>query len=186
MPRNKTISDEVLLASCRETFLVEGVGVSTKVLASSAGVSEGVLFQRFRTKDDLFFASMHLPAPDLSAALGKARDKSTEQGLTELAAAAFAYLRAQMPAMLLVVSHPAYLSKSRPAALLMDARSISEPFHRFLSTCDAKAEDPEMVTQLIVSALLARAMHESIGVNSPRNTREWLRRTVRTLVAGLR
>ena len=68
MPRKKTISDETILQSCRATFLESGIGVSTRRLAQEAGVSEAVLFQRFTTKDELFFTAMRLPAPDLTAA----------------------------------------------------------------------------------------------------------------------
>ena len=184
MPRSKTISDEAVLASCRETFLTEGVGVSTRSLAANSGVSEGVLFQRFNTKDDLFFAAMRLPAPDLSAVLARARDKPTEKGLIELASAALRYLRGQMPVMLLVLSHPAYLSNSRPASLLMDARALSQPFFDLLAESDIDVPDPQATAQIILSMLISRALHEAVGVNSQRNSGAWLTRMVAALAAG--
>ncbi|HEY3835379.1 MAG TPA: helix-turn-helix domain-containing protein, partial [Bryobacteraceae bacterium] len=65
MGRNKTVSDEDLLGIARETFVEKGFAASTREIARRAGVSEGVLFQRFATKEDLFFAAMIPPAADV-------------------------------------------------------------------------------------------------------------------------
>ncbi|MBI4903298.1 MAG: TetR/AcrR family transcriptional regulator [Acidobacteria bacterium] len=66
MPRRKTISDEDLLAVARSVFVEKGFGVATREIARRAGISEGMLFQRFHTKAELFFAPMVLPPLDLS------------------------------------------------------------------------------------------------------------------------
>lgn len=184
MPRNKTISDTDLLARCRATFLAEGLGVSTRRLAAAAGVSEGVLFQRFKTKDALFFRAMRLPRPDLAEALARVESLGTVEGLTALATAAMRYLRGQMPALLLVLSHPAYLSRTPPADVLMDARALSAPFAQFLSRRRSPPADPGAVVELILALLLTRTIHEAMGVQSRRGTAAWLRRTIGALAAG--
>ena len=66
MGRKKTITDAELLEVARTVFVEEGFGASTKEIARRAGVSEGVIYQRFATKDELFFAAMIPPAADLS------------------------------------------------------------------------------------------------------------------------
>ena len=65
MPRNKTVTDEEILAVARSLFLKEGAKASTRTLAKIAGISEAVVFQRFSTKENLFFAAMVLPEVQL-------------------------------------------------------------------------------------------------------------------------
>ena len=76
MGRRKTISDADLLETARGVFIERGFGASTKEIAQRAGVSEGVLFQRFTTKEDLFFASMIPPAADIDQLLHDSRLKA--------------------------------------------------------------------------------------------------------------
>lgn len=61
MARPKTIADADLLEAARAVFVQKGMGASTRAIARRAGVSEGVLFQRYATKQELFFAAMALP-----------------------------------------------------------------------------------------------------------------------------
>jgi AcrR family transcriptional regulator len=68
--RPKTISDDELLAVARKLFRERGPTVSTRAIARQAGISEGVLYQRFGSKEDLFFASMAPRAPDILSLLG--------------------------------------------------------------------------------------------------------------------
>ena len=70
MTRPKTISDEELLAVARRVFREQGRTASTRAIARQARISEGILYQRFGSKEDLFFASMAPRAPDIQALLG--------------------------------------------------------------------------------------------------------------------
>lgn len=58
MGRSRTITNQQILEAAREVFLAEGFGASTIEIARRAGVSEGSIFKRFSTKEDLFFAAM--------------------------------------------------------------------------------------------------------------------------------
>src|ERR1039458_4836462 len=75
MGRNKTISDDDLLDVARRAFVEEGFAASTREIARRAGVSEGLIFQRFQTKEDLFFAAMIPPPADLNRLLHHPRSK---------------------------------------------------------------------------------------------------------------
>ena len=59
MARPRTISNDAILAAARQVFLAHGYQAPTAEIARLAGVSEGALFQRFRTKAELFVAAMH-------------------------------------------------------------------------------------------------------------------------------
>jgi len=61
MARPVTISDEQILDAAREVFLEEGFTAPTARIADRAGVSEGSLFNRFKTKVGLFFAAIGVP-----------------------------------------------------------------------------------------------------------------------------
>jgi AcrR family transcriptional regulator len=70
MGRHKTISDDQVLGIARRLFRAHGHDATTRQIAKAAGISEAVLYQRFGSKDDLFFAAMHPRAPDVEELLG--------------------------------------------------------------------------------------------------------------------
>ncbi len=70
MGRYKTISDDEVLRVARDIFREEGHTATTRAVAEAAGISEAVLYQRFGSKDALFFAAMHATGPDVERLLG--------------------------------------------------------------------------------------------------------------------
>ena len=107
MGRKKTVSDSALLDVARRVFIESGIGASTKEIARQAGVSEGVLFQRFATKNDLFFAAMIPPAADLEQLLRSPRKEGPAQ-LERLTLRMVEYWREALPVLLPLVQHPAF------------------------------------------------------------------------------
>lgn len=193
MSRTKEIDDQTLLEACRAAFVREGIGVSTRRLAQHVGVSEGVLFQRFHSKDELFLACMRLPPPALEGALEQAlARKSVEAGLVVVGAAALEYLRAQMPVVLLVLAHPKHRDGSWSThdghRLLDDARTLHEPFAQLLAVHAKRGavqgRHRAAIVELLVSALLARAIHVQLGVDDPAGDGRWLEQTVAALARG--
>ena len=194
MPRTKTISNEDLLKACRAEFLARGFQVTTKRIAQRAGISEGILFQRFGTKDELFFASMRMPAPELEGAVSEALASShVEQALLILSCAVLEYLRCNMPAVLLVLAHPEYRSRSvsmghRSHELLLDAQSMRGGFEQVLEHHKQSGEvtrsDHRQLVSVLISTLLARALHEQIGINGPDDSEVWLAQIIDALARG--
>jgi AcrR family transcriptional regulator len=191
LPRPKTISDQSLLEAARMRFLADGIGASTRRIASDAAVSEGVLFQRFGTKEELFFLAMRLPAPDLGEAVRRAmRKRSRRQGLTVIAAAALDYLRDATPGLLLVISHPARQARLAQGArdahdMLAEAFGLHAAFRRYLESLvepeKSLGTHGQNAIGLLVSALLVQAIHEQIGISSLKDSTHWLRSTVGTI-----
>lgn len=70
MGRRKIVSDERLLEVARDTFRERGYAVPGREIAKAAGISEAVLYQRFESKDALFFAAMAPAEPDLVRIFG--------------------------------------------------------------------------------------------------------------------
>ncbi len=150
-----------------------------------------MLFQRFGTKDALFFACMQLPRPDLEQALDRAwAHDSVHEGLALVAEAALEYLRAQMPILMLVLAHPRHRDGSwrddDGHHLLEDARTLHEPFARLLGRARPDM-DPAHLTAtvgLVVSAVLTRALHEQLGVDHRHDQAQWLGTTIAALGRG--
>jgi AcrR family transcriptional regulator len=63
MGRPTTITDEQILEAARSVFLEEGFGAATSKVARRAGVSEGTIFKRFQTKEELFSAALEVELP---------------------------------------------------------------------------------------------------------------------------
>jgi AcrR family transcriptional regulator len=70
MGRHKTISDQEVLRVARHVFREQGHTATTRQIAEAAGISEAVLYQRFGSKDDLFFEAMRPSGPDVEELLG--------------------------------------------------------------------------------------------------------------------
>ena len=109
MPRNKTITDEEILAVARSLFLQEGARASTKTLAKIVGISEAVIFQRFKTKEDLFFAAMVLPEAQLESIFSvQPGQNEVTVNLKLISLQIVEYFRKVMPIFLSLVSHPSF------------------------------------------------------------------------------
>lgn len=54
MPRPRTISDKHIVDAAREVFVEHGFSATTAEIARRAGISEGTLFKRFASKEDIF------------------------------------------------------------------------------------------------------------------------------------
>ena len=86
MPRPVTIQDSAILDAARRVFLVRGYSASTAEIARRAGVSEGSLFKRFRTKTALFLAAIQEQSREqeqrslLLAAIGQKPIRATLEG----------------------------------------------------------------------------------------------------------
>lgn len=106
MGRPKVIDDDEVLAVARRVFRDSGHAASTRDIAAAAGISQAVLYQRFGSKDELFFRAMMPEAPDLDALLGALPARDGFADLLGMAERIHAYMRAFLPTMLKVLAVP--------------------------------------------------------------------------------
>ncbi len=107
MTRRKTISDDELLAVARRVFRERGHTATTRQVAQEAGISEGVLYQRFGSKEHLFFAAMIPREPDFQALLGPFPPAEDARTFFRGALARMAlYFADVIPLALQVITHP--------------------------------------------------------------------------------
>lgn len=169
----------------------DGVAASTRSIAADAGVSEGVLFQRFGTKEELFFRAMRMPSPQLEAALQAAEEAGSQhEGLHILAMAVLDYLREAMPIILMVFSHPArdlrlQQGSDQAHLFLGEATGLHQAFRRVLGIEEPDSPLQPAMVGILASVLLARAIHEQIGFVDQTETETWLSSTLAALEEGL-
>jgi AcrR family transcriptional regulator len=189
MARTKTISDTELLATAREVFVERGFGASTREIARRAGISEGVLFQRYATKRELFFAAMVLPAPDPMARLKPAAVHGFEQ-LVGLAEGITDYFRQTVPVLLPLMSHPGFrfeeFARRHPNSPLDELRRRLVGFFAEERRSGRISEvDPGAAALMVLGVAQTIAFFERMGAHGGHFPPELLRRGLLCLWDGL-
>ncbi len=172
MARTRTIADEDLLSAARALFVQRGAAASTKDIARRAGVSEGVLFQRFRTKEELFFAAMALPAADLARLMREGRGTGLA-GLQRLARAMTGYFRASMPVLVPLLAHPgfefeAFARRHPDAPLDVLRREVVRFFAGERQAGRIGPADPGAAALVVFSVAQSVAFFERMGAHGGR------------------
>jgi AcrR family transcriptional regulator len=109
MGRLKTISDDEVLRVARDFFRAQGHTATTRAIAQAAGISEAVLYQRFGSKNQLFFAAMHALGPDIEELLGPKEPAGDAHAyLTATVARLGNYFADVLPLALRVITHPSF------------------------------------------------------------------------------
>jgi AcrR family transcriptional regulator len=128
MGRQKTITDEEVLRVARTCFRERGHTATTREIAQAAGISEAVLYQRFGSKDELFFAAMRPQGPDIELLLGpKDPPDDAHAYLRSVLVRLGEYFGEVIPLALRVMMHPALdpskFAKAQPSphAILQEA-----------------------------------------------------------------
>ncbi len=178
MSRPKTIAEEDLLSAAREVFIEGGFAASTKRIAKRAGVSEALLFQRYGTKADLFFASMVPPPMDMGVYITTAAAGTDGRDTLErLAWAMLDYFRAAVPMLLPLMSHPDFdferFAAKHPASGLVVLRVNMGEF--FFAN---RAPDPAAASLLLLATMQSVAMFELLGAHGGKMPDEIMRRTI--------
>jgi AcrR family transcriptional regulator len=191
MGRHKTISDDDVLRVAREVFRAQGHTATTREIAEAAGISEAVLYQRFGTKDDLFFAAMHPRGPDIDELLGPVDPPDDARAyLSAVVVRIGHYFAEVIPLALRVMTHPSFdpgsLARAQPtgAAVLRDglaARLASlARRNRILTPLEP------VTARLLVSLAHDWALGRVLSPGSASNRDRELREMVDVVWSGLR
>ncbi len=194
MPRRKTITDDDLLAAARHVFVEKGFGATTREIARRAGISEGILFQRFHTKAELFFAAMVLPPIDLSQMFC-----GTEPGGQELSGypliekvtfAMIDYFRETLPVLLPLTMHPDFrfeeFASRHPGSPLATLRmQITRFFHAQVAAGKIGAVHPGAAALVVWSIAHSIVFFERLGAHGGRFQPEMVQAAVRCAWDGL-
>ncbi|MGB5961393.1 MAG: TetR/AcrR family transcriptional regulator [Coleofasciculaceae cyanobacterium] len=168
MPRNKTITDEEILAVACTVFLYEGINASTRDIAKQAGISEAVIYQRFGTKEDFFFAAMKLPEARLEAIFSiKIGEENIVENLECLSLGIVNYFREVMPVFLILISHPSFSMQTFLKRHSVPAMLLSEKLKDYLTEESklgrVKESNITSAIDVLLSYLHNIALYETIG-----------------------
>ena len=191
MARKKTIPDTELLAVARGVFVDRGFAASTKEIARRAGVSEGVLFQRYPTKADLFFAAMVLPPIDLREQF---QERPVEgnllAALERISFGMLDYFRSMVPVLLPVMTHPAFrfeeFARRNPDSPLVALRQELTDFFVANRAAGRTGDvDPGAAALLLIATAHSFAMFERLGAHGGRFAPDLVRRVIWCMWRGL-
>jgi AcrR family transcriptional regulator len=192
MGRSKQVSDQAVLEAAREVFVEKGFGAPTREIARRAGISEAVLYQRHRTKLDLFFAAMIPPPIDLACKLGDRPAKGFTAELEALAVEIMTYFRNAMPVLLQLVTHPAFSLDelaSREAQLPVHTlgKALTECIgrHRDQAVAHADRRRIETATLTLLATLHSLALFERMGIHGGSFSDQAVKNIVGLIAAGL-
>ena len=165
MGRPREITDEEILTRARECFLEAGPTLSAAAVARKLGISEGTLFNRFSTKEQLLRRALGVPEPRWIELLVDNPPNLYAQ-LVSVAHSLLVFFQEAMPAMNLL----------RAAGLRPDETDVetSEPppkrLHRELSRWLEREQErgrladrsPTVRAQALIGSLHAHAMMRHI------------------------
>jgi AcrR family transcriptional regulator len=191
MGRHKTISDDKVLRVAREVFREQGHTATTRAIAEAAGISEAVLYQRFGSKDDLFFAAMHPSGPDIEELLGP--EIPPEDARTYLRAVVVRlgkYFADIIPSALRVLAHPAFdpamLARTQPRAADVLQEGLAERLAFLARRKRIGTASEAVAARLLVSLAHDWALGNLFSPGSPRNRERELQEMVDVVWEGLR
>ena len=194
MPRKKTVSDADVLKSAREVFIEKGFAGSTREIARRAGVSEGVLFQRYPTKAELFFAAMVPPPVDFApfrallesgdAAGGAGKPQNLRVALERLGLTLLDYFRDALPVLLPLMTHPEFrfeeFAARHPDSSLATLRNEIMQFF-----IERKIADPSGASLALISSTLGVAMIEKLGAHGGALPDWFVSKMLLTMIDGI-
>ena len=199
MARTATITNDRLLQAARAEFLERGIRATSAGIARRAGVSPGILFHRFGTKEALFAAAMsegngggRLPL-DLSGRVGEGSVQDTLVELGELLLDRFFVV---VPNQLMAWANPGPARGTRPAEQYREKgvrgqRVLVEYLRAEARLKRIRLVDPFVVAQTFSGALWFFAFDQVSGGKlrgggGPPSRSEFVRRLVDALWRGLR
>jgi AcrR family transcriptional regulator len=164
MARKRTIPDDSLLSAARACFIERGFAVPTKAIARRAGVSEGLLFQRYGNKAELFLTAMAPPpGAAFSAQLALAPVEGVA-GLVALGEAMLDYFRGIAEVLLPLLSYPEFqfedFAQRHPDSALSAMRWQAVSYFQ-----RAGVRDPAASALLLMSSLFGVVMFEKLGAH---------------------
>jgi AcrR family transcriptional regulator len=156
MARPKAISDDDILEAARAVFKDKGVLGTTAEVAARAGVSEGTLFNRFKSKEDLF---RHAVAPRmvekawldaLMADVGRGEVRARLEAIAERYTTFFEEL---VPFILLHNANPQLAGPPRPHPAIRQIAAIAAYLEAEMSLGRIRRRDPEVTARVFLGAL---------------------------------
>jgi AcrR family transcriptional regulator len=179
------ISNERLLEVAREVFLEFGIRATTLEVATRAGVAEGTIFHRFKSKDELFRAAMRFDPEEALAFVerlpGLAGTGELRTVLVRFAEQFLEIGRIAVPVMMLSWSNPESLCGDRMGErserFRRVIRAITAFFEAEMGAGRLRRRNAEVLARLLIGSLHHFCVSEHVapgvvGMSAPDFARE--------------
>ena len=193
MARPSTITTDQILDAAREVFLESGFRATTAQVAKRARVAEGSIFNRFATKQDLFWAAMQTSIQDppfLHALPGRAGKGDVRENLVEFGVELMEFLRRLLPLIMMSWSHsrgdlPPHLATKDPPPVRALRRTAAY-LEVEMKLGRLRRQDPEVLARALFGGVQNYVFHELIGKHHGRrkSSRAYVRGLVNLLWTG--
>ncbi len=194
MARPTSITDEQILEAARAVFLEKGIQATTAEVARRAGVAEGSIFNRFKTKQALFQCCMATNFDDIEwlKILRESTGKGdVEQALTRTGLAMMDFFRTLLPIMMMSWSNtaagelPPHLSGDNPPPV----RALREVAAYFEAAIAAghlpKEHKPEIMARMFMGSIHFYCFTQFFLKNSASlSTEEFVHGIVKLIASG--
>ena len=165
MSRPSVITEEQILDAARGVFLERGFSATTAEVARRAGIAEGSIFKRYKTKIDLFRAAMQ-PAMDDPAWLNLlAAQAGTDlrQTLVTVGLEAIEFFRQVMPLHMMSWSNPTGMRDSPVNAPALRAlKRVTAFFEGEMRAGRLRRHDPEILARAYMGSLHNYVFYEMV------------------------
>ncbi|HVY26805.1 MAG TPA: TetR/AcrR family transcriptional regulator [Polyangiaceae bacterium] len=193
--RPPVISTERLLAVAREVFLELGIRATTSEVASRAGIAEGTIFHRFRSKEELFRAAMDFDPDRLLQMVEQLPSRvgqgDLRQGLVEFAQSFIELGRVAMPVMMMSWSNPesqlcAERTSERTGRYQRMITALGGFFSGEIALGRLRPAEPEVLSRMLIGSLHHFCMIELFmgETESKLGQREFAEHVVSVLLAA--
>jgi AcrR family transcriptional regulator len=191
--RPPVISTERLLEVARQVFLELGIRATTSEVASRAGIAEGTIFHRFKSKEELFRAAMNFD-PDVEIAsvesiLTNAKGEDSRQTLVAFAEHFIVMGRVALPVMMMSWSNPeqhlcAERTSERATHYSRLLVALSGCFAEGIRRGLIRQAEPEVLSRMLIGSLHHFCMTELFmgGMSGRFGHREFAKHVVDVLL----
>jgi AcrR family transcriptional regulator len=194
MPRPRTVTDDAILAAARAVFTREGPQASTELVARQAGVSEGTVFKRFGSKEQLLGRALVTTCeawrglPSCGPCEGGVRGE-LERLLLQL----IGFFREFIPKMMMLMSSggldPVAFWRANPqGGALLALRDVTGWMERAMAEGRLRRHHPEVAARAALGACQNYVFFELAGINPPGTPlpeASFARELAETLLEGL-
>jgi AcrR family transcriptional regulator len=168
LSRPVVIKDETIVEAARHIFLERGIRATTAEVAERAGVSEGSVFKRFKSKTELFRAAMgdQIGEPAFLRNLpGRVGQGDVREHLFGLGMEMIAFFRELIPLMMMSWSNPApnglpsHIAGPNPPPI-RSLKLLAGYFEAEMRAGRVRRQDPEVVARVFLGSVHTFAFFE--------------------------
>ena len=201
MPRPASITDDRILSAAHAVFMEKGIRGTTAEVARRAGVAEGSLFNRFKSKEKLFRAAMawRLGTPPwLDGLTGRVGLGDPRRNLEEIGGQTIDFFEQLLPVAMMVLSNPGRrgqlafpVAPDGEPAPIQALRVLAGYFAAEMRGGRMRRQDPRVLARAFLGSLWHYVFFESMArtmgaglAPTPMPRRTFVRGLVRLLWEG--